>query len=153
MTDSRYRVVCVSDLPWPHRPFKCGLKEDFSRFAPGWEGWDQEEAQDAFRRFIESRPPADFERCGYHDVDWPRLAEDAIRLLDEADGERPGRWDIEDAFEAEGRADDAGYVWSFFDYDAIVWPDGGETVENGQHRVCALKQMGAVRCVAVRPGE
>jgi hypothetical protein len=152
VSDACYELAEVAALPWPHRPFKCGLKDDFSQFAPGWKGWDREDVQQAFRRFIESREPSDFDRCEYHQVDWPRLAEDAISFLLNAGGEQPSGLDIDDALEAEGRGEDAYHVWSFFGYDAIaVWP-GGDVIENGQHRVCAMKQLGARRCVVARPG-
>ena len=138
-------MVPVELLPWPHNPFKCGLRGQLLQMYPDFEQLEDAERQHAFQQFISTRDAADFVACSYHDGEQPRAAAVAAQLLnDGVDCE--SRWDVADALPNE-RPEFITMVCDFFSHAAIRWDGQSSQLSNGQHRVCALKVAMVPTCV------
>jgi hypothetical protein len=142
MATSSLQVVAVSDLPWPCGPFKCAFEDRFEKLALGIAPEDDERRSFLFGEMVTELSQKELQRCPYHQIDWEAAAEAAIEAW-----EKGVRWSdprfsaITDKYEAEWEAS-----FSFFAYP-ILWHPRQITVDNGQHRICALKRSGAKRCL------
>jgi hypothetical protein len=140
-----FEIVAVADLPLAHLPSSCA---HFGRFME-LEIAHSDEPESVVRAlWHQSLTPEDYAACEYHQADWLAIADASIAVLESvADSKR----DLVVACADQALpSDDLYWLMSLF-ADPIMWRRGGDGVENGQHRVCALRAAGAAS-VAVDTG-
>ena len=141
-SEHHWEVVPVAGLPFPHHLFKCPLEEEHKRMlvnagaAPGRHS-TAEERRRAFELFAAGFSDR-IATCPYHQPDWCLAAELASAAVD-ATGQ--GWFDVVETAGLDSEAEWA--VWEFG--TEPIWLDG-DRLGNGQHRVCAMKVAGALRC-------
>jgi hypothetical protein len=137
----RLRVVRVDDLPWPRSLRRCAHRRRLRRAilaSPPTRFLSSSRHQAACRgvsaRVLGGLGTDDFAACPFHRGDWRLVARAAVTL---ARGGDPGALP-----EREGR-----WLASLVE-DPIAWDEGSARLDNGQHRVCALRAAGVELCVA-----
>ena len=137
----RLRVVRVDDLPWPRSLRRCAHRERLRRAilaSPPTRFLSSSRHQTACRgasaRVLGGLGADDFAAGPFHQGDWRLVARAAVAL---ARGEDPGALP-----EREAR-----WLASLVE-DPIAWDEGSARLDNGQHRVCALRAAGVELCVA-----
>jgi hypothetical protein len=137
----RLRVVRVADLPWPRSLRRCAHRELLRRAVAASPATrflsssrHQATCRSASARVLRGLGAEDFAACPFHDGDWALVAKAAVALLH---GEDPGPLPERDAR----------WLASLLE-DPIAWDEGSTRLDNGQHRVCALRAAGVELCVA-----
>lgn len=137
-----FRMVPLSELPWPNQLFKCELlaraeavratyPDDDVSHGPVWPAVNAE----TFGSLAE----ADFAACPYHRPDWAAVAAACRDAL--AAG--PDTADMCAALRADPRIPEGQLGWAEAVFtDPIIWSNGGSGFVNGQHRSCALRAAG-----------
>lgn len=128
------------ELPLPHNPARCTFYDPRL-----WNGTDSlTKERSRWLEVIEVR----WRSCHYHAADWRRVAEAACWVLREQLEINPDVWSVEPlAYLArlpEGvlSMEELAFAESLF-IDPVTWTPGEDTVSDGQHRSCALRQSGA----------
>jgi hypothetical protein len=145
-----FEPVSVTELPFPHNPFKCA---HFDRFR----GLDTKARRDRFRLsaleskreveqpFIASLTADDIAHCPYHQADWKRIADESIRIIDGLG--RANTFAHWLAAAQSGLPDrDRRWLESLFADPIRISKD---TYTNGQQRGCALRFSGATRAAVI----
>jgi hypothetical protein len=135
------RVVRVADLPWPRSLRRCAHRgrlrraigaSPLSRFLSS--SRHQATSRSTSQAVLSGFGRDDFAACPFHRADWQRIADAAVAL---ARGEDPGTLPVREAR----------WLASLLE-DPIAWDQGSTRLDNGQHRVCALRAAGVDLCVA-----
>lgn len=136
----RLAIAEIVELPYPHNLGEC-LWGQRHRALVAEEGDDPDGHRRAYERLIAELGPDRVAQCSYHASDWKRATEIACKLLDEGtvrSGE-PG----ERATALGATRDVAMAVYELF-ARPISHADG--ELCDGQHRTCAMRVAGAIRC-------
>jgi hypothetical protein len=135
----KWSIVAVDTLPWGEHPFRCRWASRFERVA-------SRDASDAERRAVVrdvalSLTADELAACPYHDGNRHQAAEAAVALVETGDTSIEA---INTVIASRG-LDDRTAEWfcSFFSEPIFVV---GDTLGNGQHRVCAMKLAKVLRC-------
>jgi hypothetical protein len=126
----------VSDLPWPHYPFKCTFNADFEAKHGTT---DPETTQENFKQFVENETnPSE---CLRHTPDWRPAADAAVEV-----SQHYGPTSESQAvphFATSNHSEEVKRLVLIFWRDPIKWMPGKPQLNDGQHRTCALKASGA----------
>jgi hypothetical protein len=147
----RWSVVPIDELPYQHLPFKCDLRADWAAALaeehpdPGHEPWEDRVAFSA--RWFPQRTAAELARCSYHGLtDWRLAAELACEAVTAAIAAAAGSPEVVprshilvDQVPAAAAVGVEALLFSV----PILWSPGSPTVDDGQHRICALRGAGA----------
>jgi hypothetical protein len=114
------RIVDVGSLPWPHLLFKCRWRDRF---------------------VLASEAPAALTECPYPAIDWHAAAAAAVALVEAGDASTAAI-----ARAARERKLDPDTSEALFNFFADPIFCSGESLGNGQHRVCAMKLAKVPRC-------
>ncbi len=141
-----FEVIAVADLPLAHLPSSCA---HYDRFAD-LEVAHSAEPEAALRRlWHQSLTAEDCAACEYHQADWLAIAAASVAVLESAAASK--RDLVATCADQALPPEDLFWLMSLFEHP-IMWRRGADGVENGQHRVCALRAAGAPS-VAVDTGE
>lgn len=145
MKSSLY-VAEVSGLPWPHGLFRCSHARQFDAALRGIPGDPPEAAQRTVESAARSLSPDDLRGCDYHGPDWVLAARVAIDCW--RSSSREDLADVGDAISRAGLSPQTQWAAESFFVEPI-WING-QSLGNGQHRVCAMKLAGVDRCLVER---
>lgn len=143
-------TVRVADLPAPHHLFKCLYADRSGELVERYEDSNETDPGRAGRQFLSTLTVEEAARCPYHRADWQTVGALSVAVLARIqDGLRR-----EKALAAISRRhglgeEDESALRGLF-WDPIHWGFGADGLDNGQHRVCALKMSGAELCVVER---
>lgn len=138
--------VRVEELPAPHHLFKCRYADRSRNLI---ERHEHDPGQ-AGREFLATLTDEEAALCQYHQADWKRIAALSVAVLARMqEGQRRDkalrviarRYGLNHRDELE---------LMFLFADPIHWGFGTDELQNGQHRVCALKKASVEFCVVER---
>lgn len=137
------RTVPLAALPWPHRQFTCEHRERIRAIAKTYPDDDPaggHTGQTATAEAFDELTAADFAACHYHRAGWANIGAIALEVVESGS-------EALEKIEGDERLGDEDRVWlaSLFT-DPICWDDGGGSLTNGQHRLCALRAAGVPAC-------
>jgi hypothetical protein len=140
-------VIAVSDIPWPHNPWKCEFADRFQQLAALYPAsHDTPPAVGAHWFLTVSR--AELASCPYHAADRTRIAAVAVDVVQGLHQQPEAT--IEDPAPAIrtvlGETVEAAWCESLFS-DPIDYRPDSSRLTNGQHRACAARASGAPLCV------
>ncbi|MBO0687653.1 MAG: hypothetical protein J2P45_31280 [Candidatus Dormibacteraeota bacterium] len=141
-------AIPVTDLPPPHNLFRCThharLVKISDRLAKGG-SLTREQAAEAGRQFWESLSPHDVRSCARHQVDWPAIVRESVRILRELGEGREAAVYLEAAYATQLPERDAPWLRSLFERPIEI-NSAGEYWD-GQHRACGARFSGASEVV------
>lgn len=154
-----YRLVAVSDLPFPHNPHRCDLYPAFQAILESqrcWRGrlpklvWPlvpvlRQPAGEQWDRKVGEARHSD---CAFHSWDMTaatRGAQEVLRTVSDAHWTEDG---VRVAAQRVAPTHLKGVVSLLI--DPITW-DGGARVSNGQHRICAARHGGTTHLLVAGP--
>ena len=142
-------MVSVDQLPSPHHLFRCPFAREHKRCVAAV-GESSAGLAVAFDRFAAAVAPRTWQ-CDYHHADWETATAAAIAALDDAAPWASSRALASVAAEIAGaRGGDEMTMWmahSLFADPIFLMRSDLPALGNGQHRVCAMKIAGVMRCV------
>lgn len=141
-------AVPVDAFPFAHGPFKCPHYERFCELERS-----NPDAPEGVvgEQWFQTLTAADFAACEFHEADWRTIAATSVAILTDAEADVSKR-DLSGAcadYGLPGR--DRNWLFLMF-AEPILWRPGSPCVENGQHRLCALRAAGAESVVADTEG-
>lgn len=134
-----FRSMPLSALPWPHGQFDCplgDLAEQHRDRVPDVHGAHAAAALSAPGQDIRAA-------CEYHQADWPRL----VRMLEETLADAEDDLLLVETHPEFDQLSPEDQEWvKALVVDPIKYDDGSDMLTNGQHRLCAMRFAGVVRC-------
>lgn len=143
---SNLYVAEVSGLPWPHSLFRCSHVRQVEAALRGIPDDPPEVVQRAVESVVRSLSPNDLRSCDYHRPDWVLAARVAIGCW--RTSRREDLADVGDVISRAGLSPQIQWAAESFFVEPI-WING-QSLGNGQHRVCATKLAGVYRCLVER---
>lgn len=125
-------------LPWPHGLFKCQYAERGKHIARSYPGGRRAD-QTAHAELFAELGDEEFAACPYHQGDWPAIVEAVLAFAEVDEDEEPERASELYAMDHLSPRDREWARRMLSDH--IWWDDGSTTFTNGQHRVCAMRQV------------
>lgn len=138
----------VTKLPPPHNLFRCTHHDRLMKICDGLAkggSLTREQAAEAGRRFWESLSPHDVRSCARHQVDWPAIVSESIRILRELGEGREAATYLEAAYATSLPERDAPWLRSLFERPIEINSSG--EYWDGQHRACGARFSGAPEVV------
>jgi hypothetical protein len=136
-------IADVASIPWPHGLFRCAHKQLFDASISDKDKDRPEDSQLHVESVVRRFSKAQVLRCPYHRPNWIIAAEVAITCWQEARDD-----DLSAVGEALSQVDltvETRWAAESFFIEPI-WING-QSLGNGQHRVCAMKLAGVPRCL------
>jgi hypothetical protein len=117
----RLREVSVDDLPWPHKPFRCGhylrVKWLLDAEEPG-----DDQAASYCGEMLRRLSPEEVAACPFHSVDWRLVADVAVSL--HRAGLVPGTDAFAESATAAGAGEEELFAIRSFWSEPISWQRG-----------------------------
>jgi hypothetical protein len=148
VSGASFAAVPVTAFPFAEDPFRC---PHHNRFCELERAFGDAPDGVAGAQWHLTLTAEDFAACEYHRVDWRAIADASVAVLNTA-GPRATKDGLVAACGKQGLpADETLWLYWLF-AEPIDWRPGSSCVNNGQHRLCALRAAGAERVAADTSG-
>ncbi len=147
-----FEALAVSDLPPPHRLFRCLHAARFDSLAARTSAASVSgitPGVDIGQLFLDSLTPADIKACPRHAGGWKSIADESVRIIETNAGGDSADY-VAEARRGHLPHDDLAWLVSLFRDPVDI---SGRAYIDGQHRACALRFSGAERAAVVRSYE
>jgi hypothetical protein len=138
-----WTLMDVDALPWPHHLFRCRWAHRFGEATK--DAATEAECRSNVRAVASALSEEEVAACEYHSAQWNVAADIGVELVRNGDTSWTA---ISRAQQAHGLNDATAQALLSLFADPIFL--SGESLGNGQHRVCALKLSRARRCPVER---